>query len=434
MAIRRSTLAASAILPVGGPAGQSTFQAWLTLPGNAGKSLLDFMAAQKGADGATQDISGLLAKTGDASVATVVAPGRPGGQTLAAWLTNPSFLATSSPLGTDAYASGRATGQAAFSFVSGDDGAVSATERYAAWIAYTGAGTGDPSVPGTAFGACISNLKKNWFNTTVPGQSVVLQLIGRGGYFGADAASTMPGNPEFGGYNPGGDMAGIIGNFVQASPYAYLAAVEFGIHYAKNGAFSPAGNLHSMNIQLGSMKQLAADGSAYNPGIGLVMTASAGNLGYAIQIQNTKRTGSYNNGVPGQWGGFFRANIDPGDSSAAYDGLLIDAAATLWLRANATALKKGIAAGANGTLQFYSDAGAVIGQLGDNGSYYMPYGAQFVIGGGVALNAAATGYGAVTGAVDKTGFDAGTALTTAQLTAKLAALWQALSNKQMIGA
>ena len=72
MALRTSSLAAGAILAVGGPAGlpgQSTYQAWLAL-GNAG-TLADFVAAQKGAPGATQDISGLLAKTGDASGASV---------------------------------------------------------------------------------------------------------------------------------------------------------------------------------------------------------------------------------------------------------------------------------------------------------------------------------------------------------------------------
>ncbi|WP_345819944.1 hypothetical protein ABC766_27320 [Methylobacterium fujisawaense] len=57
MAIRGSSLA-SAIVPLGGPAGlpgQSTYAAWLAL-GNSG-TLADFVAAQKGAPGITQDIS-----------------------------------------------------------------------------------------------------------------------------------------------------------------------------------------------------------------------------------------------------------------------------------------------------------------------------------------------------------------------------------------
>lgn len=52
MAIRRSSLSAAAILPVGGPAGlpgQSAFSAWLAL-GNTG-SPADFLASLRGADG-----------------------------------------------------------------------------------------------------------------------------------------------------------------------------------------------------------------------------------------------------------------------------------------------------------------------------------------------------------------------------------------------
>ena len=44
MTLRGSSLAGPGIIPVGGPAGlpgQSTYQAWLTLPGNAGKALAD---------------------------------------------------------------------------------------------------------------------------------------------------------------------------------------------------------------------------------------------------------------------------------------------------------------------------------------------------------------------------------------------------------
>jgi hypothetical protein len=89
MAIRGSSLA-SAIVPVGGPAGlpgQGTYAAWLTLPGNAGKSLEDFMAAQKGADGKFQSINGFtgpnptlddigaLAKAGPGDALTVTSLG-----------------------------------------------------------------------------------------------------------------------------------------------------------------------------------------------------------------------------------------------------------------------------------------------------------------------------------------------------------------------
>ena len=85
MAIRGSSLA-SAIVPVGGPAGlsgQSTYAAWLAL-GNTG-SLADFMAAQKGAPGGVTTLAGkigalslddigALAKTGDASDTRVSSP------------------------------------------------------------------------------------------------------------------------------------------------------------------------------------------------------------------------------------------------------------------------------------------------------------------------------------------------------------------------
>ncbi len=53
MAIRRSSLAAAAVVPIGGPAG---------LPGRDGTN---------GKDGITQDVSGKLDKTGDASAATI---------------------------------------------------------------------------------------------------------------------------------------------------------------------------------------------------------------------------------------------------------------------------------------------------------------------------------------------------------------------------
>lgn len=69
MAIRTSSLAASAIVPVGGPAGlpgQSTYAAWLAL-GNAG-SLADFIAAQRGAPGGVTTLAG---KTGALSLADI---------------------------------------------------------------------------------------------------------------------------------------------------------------------------------------------------------------------------------------------------------------------------------------------------------------------------------------------------------------------------
>jgi len=66
MAIRNSSFAGAAILPIGGPAGQ---------PGSPGKD------GTPGRDGVTQDISGLLPKTGDASSARVT-PALTGAQAL----------------------------------------------------------------------------------------------------------------------------------------------------------------------------------------------------------------------------------------------------------------------------------------------------------------------------------------------------------------
>lgn len=339
-----------------------------------------------------------------------------------------------SPLIADAYASGpeRESGLSSFVVINRDDNPVSGKERYAAWFAYTGAGTGDPSVIGSSFGLGVSNLKKNWFNTTIAGQTIGLHIVTRGGYFGADANAPLG---QFGGYNPAGDVTSIIVNSVQSSPYGQQAAGEFSIHYANQGRFDNSGNIHSINMQLCPMRMLNPDGTIANPGIGIALTASAGSLGYAIQIVNTARPGSYNNNSPGIWRGGFRYNYDDGGTRAPFDAFRVDQDGTLYLSAGAgSAPSKKIRAANNGTLQILSDAGAVIQQIGDNGSVYMPPNAQVVIAGVPALNVPASGYGAATGAADKSGFDAGTPLTTAQLTAKLAALWQASFNKQHIGA
>ncbi|SFT11875.1 right-handed parallel beta-helix repeat-containing protein [Methylobacterium sp. yr668] len=99
MAIRSSSLA-RAYVPVGGPAGlpgQSTFSAWLTLPGNAGKQLADFIAAQKGEPGGVTTLAGRVgalslddigaqAKDGDFSPGHVTPSGGAQSKSLADWL------------------------------------------------------------------------------------------------------------------------------------------------------------------------------------------------------------------------------------------------------------------------------------------------------------------------------------------------------------
>jgi hypothetical protein len=282
---------------------------------------------------------------------------------------NMQSAATTSPLDTDVYASGFATGKAAHTFVSGDDNASTGLERYGAWIAYTGAGTGDPAVISSTFGAGISNLKKNWYNTTNPGQIVGLHITTRGGYHGA-LENTAP--AEYGGYYPGGDMTNIIINSVQSSAYAQQAAAEWSIHYAKDGIFDAAHDVHSINVQIAPMRQKNPDGTPNNPGTGISLTASAGSLSYAYQAVNTARPGSYNNGTPGIWGGFARYNLDDGGTRAPFDAFAVDQQG--WIRMSsgyATTPKKTLRVGTGGLLEVLNDAGTPVVSISDSGNLYL---------------------------------------------------------------
>jgi hypothetical protein len=288
--------------------------------------------------------------------------------------TAPAFLAATSPNGTDAYGSGFSTGQAAVSGVSTDSSTVTGKERYAAAFGYAGPGTGDPSVIGTSVGLGAFAVKQNWQSTTVKGQAVGLNITSRGGYFGADANSAPP---EFNGYNPAGDTSGIVTNTVQASDYGQNAALESVIFYAPGGAFGNA--VKSMNVQLGPMRQKNPDGSVANPGIGVALSANNGALGYAVQANNTARSGSYAY-QPGSWGGFLRYNRDDG-TNAPYDAYTVEQdGMACWRSATGAAPRKCIRANANDTLQVLNNAGVVSQQFGSNGSLYLTDG-QLVIQG-----------------------------------------------------
>lgn len=307
--------------------------------------------------------------TGDVSSTSVKAPGAPSGQTLTKWMTAPSFVSTASPVPTDVYASGRKTGEAAFGVRSSDGasqvGAPEIMERYAGYFIYDGPGTGVPDVPGSAFGLQVSNTKQNWFNSSVPGQSIGLQIVTRGGYHGPLMTSAPS---EFGGYYPGGDVTGIVMNSVQSSAYAQQAAAELSIHYAENGRFDETGNIHSMNVQIAPMKQKNPDGSPANPGIGLALTASAGSLGYAIQAVNTARPGSFNNNSPGIWGGFLRYNFDDGGTRAPFDAFRVDQDGSIHMSSGgAVTPTKKLRASTGGTLEVLNHAGTPILDLSDAG-------------------------------------------------------------------
>ncbi|MCP2083939.1 UNVERIFIED_ORG: hypothetical protein J2W74_005204 [Methylorubrum zatmanii] len=276
-----------------------------------------------------------------------------------------NFFSPTSPFDTNAYDSVGPTGKAAMCVVSDDSSYGPGKERYGAWFAYTGEGSRDPSVIASSFALGVSNLKKNWFNTEVPGQTIGLHITTRGGYHGPLKA-TAP--AEFGGYYPGGDVTNIIINSVQTSPYAQQAAAEMSIHYAENGRFEQSGNVHSMNVQIAPMKMLNPDGSAANPGIGIALTASAGSLSYAIQAVNTARPGSFNNGSPGIWGGFLRYNFDDGGTRPPFDAFRVDQDGSVHLSGGlgATPSKK-LRAGSSGEFQVLSHAGTPILDLSDAG-------------------------------------------------------------------
>jgi hypothetical protein len=347
---------------------------------------------------------------GDASDLIAKAPGLPAGASLATWLATPYFLAASTPYVANAYASapGAESGKAAFAFVANDTSAgLPNKERYAGWFANIGPGTGRPEVLASSFGLGVSSLKDSWYNTGVPGQQIGLQIIARGGYHRtttdecadgimADGTTPCPGgannlfaandpvpsHPEFGGYNPSGDLAGIIYNGVQSSPYAYHAAAELAVHYMLNGIANTSGDVHSMNIQLGTMKQKSPDGSPYNPGIGLHMTAQYGNLDYAISAVNSARPAPLDPiQIPGHWKGFARYNRDDG-TNPPYDAFRVDQdGTTCWRHATGSTPSKCIRAGSDGTLQVLNNAGDVVARIGDNGSLYIDQAGALVIMG-----------------------------------------------------
>jgi hypothetical protein len=335
--------------------------------------------------------------TGDVSGMSVKAPGAPTGQSLATWLATPYFAASSSPNGTDAYASGFSSGRSAVAVVNSDGSAATGQERYGAFFSYNGPGTGDPAVINTSFGVGAAAIKQNWFNSTVPGQMVGANITVRNGYFGADANAPLA---QYGGYNPAGDATGVIVNSVQASPYGQNAATEFSIHYAKNGRFDSSSNVHSINAQIAPMRMLNPDGSVANPGIGLSLTAAAGQLSYALQAVNTARAGSYST-APGYWGGFARYNYDDG-TRAPFDAFRVDQDGSIFLSSgNATTPSKKLRVSSGGSFEVANDAGTTVASLSDGG--------VLTLGVGAAAKTALTTPGSWPGFNPAITFDSGTA-------------------------
>jgi hypothetical protein len=328
-------------------------------------------------------------ETGDASDLIVKTPGVPTGMNLPSWFANPWIYSTTTPWMANAYASGPGdeSGFAAFAVVHADFTQAPTApkkERYAGWFANVGSGTGYPDVIASSFGLGVSSLKDTWYATTVPGQTIGLQIITRGGYFGADAGSTMPSRPEFGGYNPSGDVAAIIVNSVQASPYGYNAGAEIAVHYARNGAMDMDHDVHSMNVQIATMKQYHPGDIPAYPGHGIHMTADHGNLDYAINAVNSGHNPDPTKPLTmplGHWKGLAKYSRDNG-VDPPYDAFRVEQDGTIFLQApNGPTRSKQIKAANNGTLQVLNDAGQVINQIGDDGSIYIQGFAQFVING-----------------------------------------------------
>lgn len=309
-------------------------------------------------------------------------------------------------------------GEAAFAFISSDPtsqtGYAKFRERYAGYFRYDGPGTGIPDVIGSAFALGASNIKQNWFNTTIPGQTIGQQIITRGGYHGADANSTMPQKPEFGGYNPAGDITAQIINTVQSSPYGQNAAGEYAVHYAKNGQFSEAGDVHSMNIQLGAMRMLTPQGTPANPGVGIALSAAAGSLSYAIQANNTARPGSYST-RPGIWSGFLRYNLDDGGTRAPFDAFRVDQDGAIHISSGgAVTPTKKLRASSGGSFEILNHSGAPVLDLSDTGVLRVGSGAgqrevQTVQGawtaysGALQFDGGSTGAGTFNGRYEVTG-------------------------------
>lgn len=289
-------------------------------------------------------------------------------------LSNSGTLNTAaSPISTDAYNIGGNSGQSAFVVTNSDATTTLGKERYGLVGAYTGPGTGDWSVPGSSFGVGAFNIKKDWTTTTVPGQTIGINVTARGGYFGSDYNVPKPGWT----YNPSADTTGVIINSVQASPYGQNAVLEGVAYFAQGGAFSGAGNVHGMNVQLGTMQQLNADGSVANPGIGVAVSAKAGTLGYAFVANNTARAGSYEY-TPGKWSGFARYFVDDG-TRTPFDAFRVDADGGIFMSSgNTTTPNKKIRVGAGGNLEVLDTTQAnIIMTLTDTGAVKFASGVGF---------------------------------------------------------
>ncbi|MGU3659256.1 hypothetical protein [Methylobacterium fujisawaense] len=309
---------------------------------------------------------------GDASNMLTKAPGVPNGQPLATWMSTPFFAAAASPNSAAAYGDVD-SGRAAVTVISTDGSPATGQERYGAFFKYAGPGTGDPAVINSAFGVGAASIKKNWETTTVPGQSIGINITARGGYHGTDAGAALP---QYGGYNPGGDTSSIIANSFVSSGYSQNAILEGMSYYGEGGAFSAGGNLHGINVQLGAMRMFNPDGTVANPGIGIALAAKAGALGYAIQANNAARPGSYEI-VPSIWAGFAKYNFDDG-VHAPYDAFRVDQDGSIVLGANDNT-KKVIRQIPGGTLQILNNAGQVIVQIDDAANVYLGASGHIVI-------------------------------------------------------
>lgn len=175
---------------------------------------------------------------------------------------------------TNEYTPTGAEGFTSHQFTSENTLPLTGKERYTMFIGNYDVGTGDGTVPASTYGLGISALKDNWQSTTVQGQMHGLSIVNRGGFHGT--------NPNPGGsYNPG-DSAALVMNSLGSSNQSFVANMEGVSIYANGGAYAynPSDPVRQIRFQMGGIRALD------NPGIGLLLSAEAGPLGAAIQIQN----------------------------------------------------------------------------------------------------------------------------------------------------
>jgi hypothetical protein len=187
------------------------------------------------------------------------------------------------------------SGKTAWQITNSDNTALTALEKYSAWIGATSQGTGDSTPAATTFALGLSAIKSNWTTTTVVGEYGGLNVVARGGHNNAVSS---------------GDTSAITTNV------GVSFSNNFSTQYEGVGGYLPGGSTTGslfINAQIGSVRSTGLD-TGSNTGIGFFAQAQNGVVGHAFSASNLCASPKF--GTCGKWLDFLNYLYDDGTHTA----------------------------------------------------------------------------------------------------------------------